>query len=64
MLSFLAGFQFFPHGGSICLNKDLQLRVLVPFLKIKYVNLQLRVLVPFLKIKYVLSYFSFETYIY
>ena len=48
MLSFLAGFQFFLHGGSICLNKDLQLRVLVPFLEIKYV----------------LSYFSFETYIY
>ena len=30
----MAGVQFFSHG-SICLNKDLQLRVLALFLKIK-----------------------------
>ena len=47
MWSFLARSPFFSHG-NVCLNKDLQLRVLVPLLKIKNV----------------LSYFSFWMYIY
>ena len=33
MQSFFAAFMFFSHS-NICLNKDLQFRVLVPFLKI------------------------------
>ena len=33
MLLFLAGFQLFFSHGNICLNEDLRLCILVPFLK-------------------------------